>query len=53
MPRALQWALFAMLTVLACIEKLASIMNLVSVEKDWVRFAQFLILRAILTHHRS
>jgi iron-regulated transporter 1 len=53
MPRGLQWALFAMLTVLACIEKLASVMSLVSVEKDWVSFAQFLILQAILTYHRS
>ena len=50
MPRGLQWGLFTMLTVLACIEKLASIMNLVSVEKDWVRFAQFVTLRTILTH---
>lgn len=33
-----------MLSVLACIEKLASIMNLVAVEKDWVRFTQLLIL---------
>ncbi|OCK90509.1 uncharacterized protein K441DRAFT_689486 [Cenococcum geophilum 1.58] len=45
-PRGLQWGLFTMLTVLACIEKLASVMNLVSVEKDWVRFAQSLDLNA-------
>lgn len=33
-----QWkvALLGLLTVLACIEKLASIMNLISVERDWV-----------------
>lgn len=29
--------LLAFLTVLACVEKLCSIMNVVSVEKDWVR----------------
>jgi len=29
--------LLALATFLACIEKLCSILNLVSVEKDWVR----------------
>ena len=28
--------LLAVLALLACVEKLASVMNLVSVEKDWV-----------------
>jgi iron-regulated transporter 1 len=30
------WGLLAVLAFLACIEKLASIMNVVSIEKDWV-----------------
>lgn len=29
-------AILALLSVLACIEKLGSIMNLVAVERDWV-----------------
>ena len=35
---------FALLTVLACVEKLCAIMNLVAVERDWVRitFPQYL-----------
>lgn len=32
-------ALLATLAVLACIEKLGSVMNLISVERDWVRTA--------------
>lgn len=30
--------MLAMVSLLACVEKLCSIMNLVSVEKDWVSF---------------
>ena len=30
--------MFALLVVFACVEKLCSIMNLVAVEKDWVRY---------------
>lgn len=32
-------SLLATLAVLACIEKLGSIMNLISVERDWVRIS--------------
>ncbi len=35
-PGVIKTALLAILALLACIEKLASITNLVSVEKDWV-----------------
>ncbi|KAF2188549.1 iron-regulated transporter [Zopfia rhizophila CBS 207.26] len=34
--RGLTWGLLAVLALLACIEKLTSVTNLVSVEKDWV-----------------
>lgn len=30
------WTLFAALILLACVEKLCSVMNLISVERDWV-----------------
>ena len=33
----MEWALFSAAVVLACIEKLASVANTVSVERDWVR----------------
>ncbi|KAF5666201.1 ferroportin [Fusarium heterosporum] len=36
LSRELQVGLLAVLILMACIEKLASIMNLVSVERDWV-----------------
>lgn len=32
-------AMLVLLSFLACIEKLCSIMNLVSVEKDWVSYS--------------
>lgn len=32
-----------MVTVFACVEKLCSILNMVSVEKDWVRLRVFLL----------
>lgn len=35
--RGIDGALFGVLVVLACVEKLSSVMNLVSVERDWVR----------------
>lgn len=31
-------AMFSLITILACVEKLCSIMNMVSVEKDWVSY---------------
>jgi iron-regulated transporter 1 len=34
----LQYGLFVLLSLLACMEKLCSIMNLVAVERDWVRW---------------
>lgn len=37
MPKNLRIGLLAILVLMACVEKLASIMNLVSVERDWVR----------------
>ncbi|KAH8660335.1 Ferroporti-1 [Xylariales sp. PMI_506] len=43
-----QMAMLLILAILACIEKLCSIMNLVSVEKDWVRK---IILILGLTNH--
>lgn len=36
MIRAVNIVLLATLTVLACVEKLCSVLNMVSVEKDWV-----------------
>ncbi|KAK3314281.1 Ferroporti-1 [Apodospora peruviana] len=36
MTESVQKALFALTVVLACVEKLSSVMNLVSVERDWV-----------------
>ncbi|CAG7922283.1 unnamed protein product [Penicillium olsonii] len=36
MARGLQYSLLATLALLACMEKLCSIMNMVSVERDWV-----------------
>lgn len=33
--------LLAVLALLACVEKLCSIMNLVSVERDWVRIRRY------------
>ncbi|KAI1992263.1 hypothetical protein LOZ53_002579 [Ophidiomyces ophidiicola] len=35
-PRWLTWGILALLAVLACIEKLSSVVNLVCIEKDWV-----------------
>jgi iron-regulated transporter 1 len=37
MTRVVNVCLLATLTLLACIEKLCSVLNMVSVEKDWVR----------------
>ena len=37
MARGIQYSLLATLALLACMEKLCSIMNMVSVERDWVR----------------
>lgn len=40
-----------LVTMLACVEKLCSIMNLVSVEKDWVKIAHtFAVWKHALTH---
>jgi iron-regulated transporter 1 len=36
MERVINTCLLAILTLLACFEKLCSVLNLVSVEKDWV-----------------
>jgi iron-regulated transporter 1 len=36
LSRELRIGLLAVLILMACIEKLAAIMNLVSVERDWV-----------------
>jgi len=43
------WALFTALVLLACIEKLCSIMNLISVERDWVGPFRTLICQLELT----
>lgn len=39
MPRGSKEGLLTMLAILACVEKLCAIMNLVSVERDWVRWS--------------
>ena len=39
--------MLALLCFLACVEKLCSIMNMVSVEKDWVRDPILTMRRAI------
>jgi hypothetical protein len=41
MSQTLRFLLLALLVVLAGIEKLASIMNLISVERDWVSLLQY------------
>lgn len=44
MARKLNYSLLTALAFLACIEKLCSIMNMVSVERDWVRIADLEVL---------
>jgi iron-regulated transporter 1 len=36
MPRGSKEGLLALLAIFGCVEKLCAIMNLVSVERDWV-----------------
>jgi len=48
MPRGSKEGLLALLTILACVEKLCAIMNLVSVERDWVMFLSlFFVMLAL------
>lgn len=44
--------MFALAILFACVEKLCSIMNLVAVEKDWVRYYmnRFLIPASGMNH---
>ena len=37
MPRAGTWLLFAAVIALSCVEKSSSVLNLVAVERDWVK----------------
>jgi iron-regulated transporter 1 len=46
MSRAVNIVLLATLTLLACVEKLCSVLNMVSVEKDWVSLYTILTLIA-------
>ena len=46
--RGLESMMLATLVLLACVEKLCSVMNLVAVERDWVRFETFNYLRRSL-----
>lgn len=49
MSRAVNIVLLATLTVLACIEKLCSVLNMVSVEKDWVGLYPIFETNCLLT----
>ena len=50
--RLLNVALFAILALLACTEKLSSIMNTVSIERDWVQPAPPSLASRLLTYVR-
>ncbi len=47
--RAVNIVLLATLTVLACVEKLCSVLNMVSVEKDWVNLYTVFDVNHLLT----